>query len=237
MRGLVVLGTDTGVGKTVFSTLLLSSLRRQGLAVEGMKPVETGCDLQPLDALSLAIAAGSRVPLDVVCPYRFRMPAAPRAAAEAEGAVIDPVRIRSAFDDLARGGRFVLVECAGGAGTPYGPDLVGLDIARLLDLPALLVARAALGTVGQCVVTVRAMAAAGVTCRGVVLVRLPGMAPGPEDPTNAPLIEAHAQVPVHGILPVLPAPPSPLDVQGYRGWADRSAAILERSVDVGALLR
>ncbi|MBX6330962.1 MAG: AAA family ATPase, partial [Gemmatimonadaceae bacterium] len=42
MIRLAVTGTDTGVGKTVFSAALLVFLRQHGLRVAGMKPVETG---------------------------------------------------------------------------------------------------------------------------------------------------------------------------------------------------
>ena len=68
---------------------------------------------------------------------RFALPAAPQAAAGSEA--IEPGTLRAAFDRLASTGRFVLAEGAGGAGTPYGPDLLGLDLAGVLGLPVLLV--------------------------------------------------------------------------------------------------
>ena len=54
-----------------------------------MKPVETGCaevggELQALDANALALAAGSQLPADLICPYRYRSPLAPLAAADAD---------------------------------------------------------------------------------------------------------------------------------------------------------
>ena len=57
LRGLFVTGTDTGVGKTLVATGLLRYARRVGLTPIPFKPVETGCDPKPLDALCLWRAA------------------------------------------------------------------------------------------------------------------------------------------------------------------------------------
>ena len=46
-RDFFVTGTDTGVGKTLASAALLRALRRQRLAVAGMKPVASGCEATP----------------------------------------------------------------------------------------------------------------------------------------------------------------------------------------------
>jgi dethiobiotin synthetase len=89
-RGLFVTGTDTGVGKTVVSCALAELLRRDGVDVGVMKPVETGVGPQgPLDAISLVESALVDDPLDDVCPQRFALPAAPIVAAAAEGREVD----------------------------------------------------------------------------------------------------------------------------------------------------
>ena len=85
-RGFFVTGTDTGVGKTVVSLALIRGLRRHGLDVGAMKPVETGVGPEgPLDALDLRAAAGAADDLADVCPLRFALPAAPTVAAAAGG--------------------------------------------------------------------------------------------------------------------------------------------------------
>jgi dethiobiotin synthetase len=166
------------------------------------------------------------------------MPAAPQAAADAEGVAIDPLVLARAFGSLHAGGRLVVAEGAGGAATPYGPDLLGMDLARVLGVPVLLVARAALGTVGQSLACLRAMEAARIECRGVVLSRVPGSVPGPEDPTNAPLIEVHSgSVPVLGTLPLVDPAPTPLERDACAAWAARCAPILAEHVDLDRLLR
>jgi hypothetical protein len=82
VKGFFVAGTDTGVGKTEIARAICLSLARKGMQPVALKPVETGCDPErPLDALALREACGSSQPLDDVCPYRFRLPAAPLVAA------------------------------------------------------------------------------------------------------------------------------------------------------------
>ena len=44
MNGFFITGTDTGVGKTALSALLLAELRQRGINAAPMKPVQTGCD-------------------------------------------------------------------------------------------------------------------------------------------------------------------------------------------------
>src|SRR5882672_9394087 len=74
VRGFFVAGTDTGVGKTEVARALLSLLR----GAVPLKPIETGCAPEhPEDALALLRASGGTFELDRVCPYRFRLPAAP----------------------------------------------------------------------------------------------------------------------------------------------------------------
>src|SRR5690349_1151389 len=65
-----VTGTDTGVGKTIVAIAILAAMRKRGLRVAGMKPVETGVvrGSPESDAVRLGRAAGARVPPEDVCP-------------------------------------------------------------------------------------------------------------------------------------------------------------------------
>src|SRR5947208_15858122 len=85
MSALFVTGTDTGVGKTFVACALASALRQRGRRVAVMKPVETGVEDEPADALALRAAAADPAPLDDICPYRLRAPLAPAVAARLEG--------------------------------------------------------------------------------------------------------------------------------------------------------
>ena len=80
-QGIFVTGTDTGVGKTHVSCLLLSRLSSKGIVPGAIKPVETGCPrddrgLVPVDALKLVEAAGGTNELSLAAPCRFSTPVA-----------------------------------------------------------------------------------------------------------------------------------------------------------------
>src|SRR5438128_1427100 len=93
MSALLVTGTDTGVGKTFVACALATALRERGRRVAVMKPVETGVEGKPTDALALRAAAADPAPLGDICPYRLRAPLAPAVAARLEGVTIDVTRL------------------------------------------------------------------------------------------------------------------------------------------------
>src|SRR5947208_628079 len=93
MSALFVTGTDTGVGKTFVACALATALRQRGRRVAVMKPVETGVEGQPADALALRAAAADPGPVDDICPYRLCAPLQP------------PVPARRDADAMSRRGQ------------------------------------------------------------------------------------------------------------------------------------
>jgi dethiobiotin synthetase len=174
MRGFFVAGTDTGVGKTEISRALCTSLRERGHQPTPLKPAETGCAPgHPEDALALQEACKTALPLDQICPYRFRLPAAPLVAAEAEGRSIDVGLLEAV---AARARQPLVVEAAGGLIVPFarqaGRVLTNLDLAERFQLPVILVGRAGLGTLNHCALSAAAITARGLTLAGIVLNRV-----------------------------------------------------------------
>ncbi len=174
MTGLFVTGTDTGCGKTSVGVVLAALACEAGLQVRVVKPIETGCEFShgwpvPADALALARAAGDPRPLEQICPYRLTLPAAPDVAAAHEGVAIEPARLRAACEDACEGADLVLVEGAGGLLVPIAPGLDMLGLAAMLELPLLVVARAALGTINHTRLTLAAASARGRPVAGVVV--------------------------------------------------------------------
>lgn len=170
MKSLFVTGTDTGVGKTVVATGLVRALRARGIDVGVMKPVETGVDARgPLDARALRTAGGDLDPLDLVCPLRFAMPAAPTVAAAAEAREIDLRQIEAGYAELARRHAMMVVEGAGGLLVPVDAHHDMADLALRLGLAALVCARASLGTINHTRLTLEALERRGVECAGVVI--------------------------------------------------------------------
>lgn len=186
MRGLFVTGTDTGVGKTIVGAALLRLALRADLNPLPYKPVETGCDPEPADATRLWIAAGRPVPLASVCPWPLPLPAAPAQAAEAAGIQLDLASLAAAAPHLPAS-RYLLVEGAGGLLVPYAGAATAADLAPLLGLPLLVVARTALGTVNHTALTLRELQRRGLPLAGVVLVQSSPVR-APHEPGNADLI-------------------------------------------------
>lgn len=117
----LVLGTGTGVGKTVFATSLVRELRTLGVDAVGLKPVETGPD-EGSDGSALA-AASTAPPSSL---YRFAPPISPHLAARRVGVTIELGRIGRWVDELAR--EATVIEGAGGVFSPFSADAVNLDL-------------------------------------------------------------------------------------------------------------
>lgn len=168
--GLFVTGTDTGVGKTIVACAIAERLQAQGVDVGVMKPIETGVGFQgPLDAIALVESAHTDDPLDLVCPVRLALPAAPDVAAQAEGRRVELAAVRHAFAALRARHDVLIVEGAGGLLVPIAEGFAMADLARELALPLLVVARGRLGTVNHTLLTVEVAAARGLPLAGVVI--------------------------------------------------------------------
>jgi len=157
VSGIFVSGTDTGVGKTVVSCALVRGLLAAGIDIGVMKPVETGVPASgPEDARALREAADTSDDLSLVCPLQYSMSAAPQAAARAEARPISLDRIDAAFAQLRQRHDAMLVEGAGGLLVPFDARTTMADLAGRLELPILLVARAALGTINYTLLSLEA---------------------------------------------------------------------------------
>jgi dethiobiotin synthetase len=202
--GVFVAGTDTGVGKTTVAVGLVRLLRRAGRTPVPFKPVETGCAPEPLDALRLWRAAGAPAPLAEICPFALALPAAPAAAAEVAGLALDVDDLAARAKTLSARGDCLVVEGAGGLLSPYGRGQTNADLAARLELPVLLVARVALGTINHVALTVGELRRRGLALAALVLVRTQAELE-PHEAWNARLIEATAGVAPIGTIPWMPA--------------------------------
>ena len=175
--GIFVTGTDTGVGKTIVSAVLARLLRMKGITVGVMKPVTSGCReeegrLISDDAALLCRAAGLSYS-DDIAPYRLREALAPAEAARAEGVRIDLSYIKEVYERLAATHEYVIVEGAGGLMVPLAGGLLIADLARLLDLPLLVVARPSLGTINHTLLTCFVAQQMGLRVAGVIINGMP----------------------------------------------------------------
>ena len=194
---LVVCGTDTDVGKTVVSALLV-----QGLGAYYWKPVQSGLEgggdtgrVQQLLEL----------PAERLWPeaYRLTAPVSPHWAAELDGLSIDPARLAlPAWDGP------LVVETAGGLLVPLRRNWLQIEQIALWGLPVLLVARSGLGTLNHTLLSLEALSRRSIPVLGLVLN-------GDPHPDNPRILAALGGVPVLAELPRL----DPLDREGLeRQW-------------------
>jgi dethiobiotin synthetase len=158
MTTFVVAGTDTGIGKTVFSAGLARLLN-----ATYWKPVQAGLE-EETDTET--VARLSEVPC-LPEAYRLRLPASPHLAAAAEGIEISRARLK-----LPQG-QSLVVETAGGLMVPLTPDLLFLDIIAAWRCPVVLCARTALGTINHSLLSLAALRAAGCDVVGIAFIGSP----------------------------------------------------------------
>ncbi|HEY0178654.1 MAG TPA: dethiobiotin synthase [Dokdonella sp.] len=181
-RGVYVTGTDTGVGKTFASALLLAALRARGLRAAGMKPVASGCratadGLRSDDADALIAASDPRPAYADCNPYAFAPPIAPHVAARECGAEVVLDAVAAAYARVGRGAERVVVEGVGGWMAPLSERLMQADLVRALGLPVVLVVGMRLGCLNHALLSARAIRADGCTLAGWIANRIdPAMA-------------------------------------------------------------
>ena len=194
MQSLMVLGTDTGVGKTVVTALLAKSYKQQGLMVAPFKPVACGGD----DAAFLAHHAG--VDEATVSLYKLKKPLSPYLAAEVEGITIKTEKIIERLIKLQAENDVVLVEGVGGVLAPLNRRELFVDLAKSLNLPAIVVTRPNLGTLNHTLLTVKACQDKDIEVLGLVINRYPAK-PNEAERTNTEELEKLTGIPIIGIVP------------------------------------
>lgn len=167
--GVFVAGTDTGIGKTYVSALIVEELRKRGVDAVGLKPA---CSGSREDAERLWQAGGGVLDLDVINPKWFRTPVAPLTAGRIEGEPLELDSMVSQVGGVRDHHDFTLVEGVGGWEVPLGEGFGIPDFAKELGLPVLIVAANWLGAINHTLLTVNAVQAAGLDCLGVVLNHL-----------------------------------------------------------------
>jgi dethiobiotin synthetase len=161
-----ITGTDTGVGKTVLTALLVRHCREEGWDARAMKPF---CSGSRADARFLRAAQEKVLTLEEVNPFYFPEPVAPAAARRGPKNIrLDDVagRIRR----VAMGCDVLFVEGSGGLWVPLGANYAVADLVKELKCPTLVVGRNSLGTINHTVLAVNALEVIGVEDVAVVLM-------------------------------------------------------------------
>lgn len=186
---LVVCGTDTDVGKTVVSAMVV-----QGLGASYWKPVQSGLE-DGGDSATVQRLIQLPAERRLREAYRLEAPVSPHWAAERQGLHLEPERL-----ELPAVPGPLVVETAGGLLVPLRRDWLQIEQVARWQLPVLLVARSGLGTLNHTLLSLEALRQRRIPVLGLVLN-------GPPHPDNPRTLEQIGGVPVLAELPRL----DPLD--------------------------
>lgn len=179
-KSFVVTGTDTGIGKTIFTAALAGAL-----GISYWKPIQSGLDDE---TDSEAISRLCSVPIHPEA-YRLKTPASPHLSAEIDQITIDPARLTPPMGD-------VVIEGAGGVLVPVTRQILYADLFAQWQIPTILVARTTLGTINHSLLSIEALRSRGVPIHGIAFV-------GPDNRDSEDIICAISGVRRLGRLPRL----------------------------------
>lgn len=207
---IVVTGTDTGIGKTIFAAALAGALD-----AHYWKPVQAGLD-PPTDSETVASLSG--LGRDRILPesYRLATPCSPHRAAELDGIAIAPETLVPPDADP------LVIEGAGGTLVPITDAMLFADLFARWGLPAILVARTSLGTINHSLLSIEALRARGVPILGIAFV-------GEANENSEATICAMGKVKRLGRLPILPS----LDIESLADAFHRNFHLDDFKVGAG----
>jgi dethiobiotin synthetase len=182
----IVSGTDTGIGKTVFSAALTHALQ-----AHYWKPVQSGLE-EETDSEVVERMGG--VPRARILPeaYRLKMPASPHLSARFDNVPIEPELLLPPETDGP-----LVIEGAGGLLVPLTDTLLFVDIFARWRIPLILCARTSLGTINHTLLSLEALRLRAIPVHGVVFI-------GDENRENQRIIADIGRVRSLGRLPRIP---------------------------------
>lgn len=159
---IMIVGTDTSVGKTLVAALLLDYLKTRGVAVGYLKLVSCG-GAEADDCRFCAEKSGVRGE----AVYHFRLAASPHLAGRQQGEQVDLARLAAALaPDNDR--QVLVVEGAGGLCVPLNDETLLVDFLAAHPMATLLVARSGLGTLNHTLLSIEALRHRGIPILGIL---------------------------------------------------------------------
>ena len=157
MRGYVVAGIGTEIGKTVVAAIMV-----EALDADYWKPIQAGGLDQTDSDCVRRLAAGSERRIHAEA-YRLTEPMSPHAAAAIDQIAIEPNKLT-----LPQTDRTLIVEPAGGLMVPLAKGLLNIDLIDLWQLPVILVSRYYLGSINHTLLSVELLRQRNANIAGLV---------------------------------------------------------------------
>ncbi|HWF43316.1 MAG TPA: dethiobiotin synthase [Candidatus Kapabacteria bacterium] len=186
MQGVVIAGTDTNVGKTILSALLMSALPE---AVY-WKPIQSGLQ-EESDSEIVARLSGAASERILPEAYRLSQPLSPHLSA-----ALDNIEIEIKQLSIPGSGNFTIVELAGGLLVPLRHDVLQIEMLDRWQLPVLLATRSTLGTINHTLLSLEALRSRGIEILGAIVI-------GPVNPPNEEAIRHFGHIEILGRIPWL----------------------------------
>ena len=213
-HGIFITGTDTGVGKTLVTAALALHLKKRGLTVGVMKPIETGVSTgreARSDAARLRSIIESEETTGAICPYSFELPVAPLTAAQMSGHSINPRTIGKIYRLLSGRYECMVVEGVGGVQVPITHSDNVISLIKHLRLPVVVVGRSGLGGINHALLTVEALRRQKIRMIALVLNRTHPVRSAlarVQERSTLEILRKQSGIPVIGPLPYEPGLPS-----------------------------
>ncbi|MEL6778473.1 MAG: dethiobiotin synthase [Cyanobacteria bacterium J06597_16] len=202
MATLLVTGTDTDSGKTILTAALIAYWQRYcwSYRLGVCKPVQSGTGDREFYSRVFELDQTA----EQLNPLWYKTPVAPPLAAALEGKTVDLGYVWQVLSQLEAQKDWVLVEGAGGLGSPVTEELTVAEMATQWRLPVVLVVPVRLGAIASAVANVALAQQTKVNLLGIVLNCTQPCTQGQlEHWAPVEMIESLTHVPVLGTLPHL----------------------------------
>jgi dethiobiotin synthetase len=198
--GIFITATDTGAGKTIIGVGLAAYLKKRGVNVGVMKPVESG---GTSDTQFYASVINPQDPLELINPYHFDLPISPHQAAREEGKEVKYEVLENAYKFLRSRHDFLIVEGAGGFFCPFSDTLLAADVMQRFGLPILLVAKPQVGTINHILLTLDCAKHRRIPVVGVIINYAEDASGGTAAKSKPEEFTRFTEVPLLGVLPYI----------------------------------
>ncbi|PWY54421.1 dethiobiotin synthase [Legionella qingyii] len=165
MKHFFITGTDTDCGKTYVTARLANHFS----ASAAIKPVASGCmEIEgKLVSSDAQYIQKNSINLDVINPWRFKMPVSPHIAAYCEGGYLSIDEIADYCLNLQLDGiETLFIEGAGGLMVPLNDHETWIDFLRITKIPVILVVGMKLGCINHALLTEMVLRTNNIQCMG-----------------------------------------------------------------------
>lgn len=198
-----ITGTDTEVGKTIVTAGLAAVMQSLGYSMGVYKPVQSGAIEKNGKLIAPDLEFVNSIDPNILtkATYNFKPPVAPSLAAILDNAKVYKNRIKIDYENMRENCDFVITEGAGGLLVPIADGFMIRDLAKMLNLPVLIVARPDLGTINHTLLTIEAAKAGGLKVLGVIISNYPSETTDIAIKTAPDIIMELTGIKILGILP------------------------------------